>query len=553
MEGRFVVLRKAGRRITLPSVAYSFLLFISLLLIIGPIAGLAVELYRIVLSGTAVSSLSGLITGRRLFLFCQSAGLAAAVAAAGIGTGILVATALWRRSRAVSAGILLLVLALAPVPPYIHALTWSAAIALFNQWLALIGAAPFPATGWLVSFWVQFMAMLPLAIFLSVIALASVDRTLIEAARVVCPDGEVMRRIVLPLASPTFLAAAGFIFVLSCTDYSIPSLFGSDTYALDIFSVYSATASAGSALVSALPLLLITLAVMIACRSGIRRLAQTPSWTSGSWDSPPVFIQPLQLLQDGALILLGIQIVVIFSGLIIPVGSLTKLSSTLVFSAGEIENSLMVVACVVAIGIPIALTVTREMLQPGMRGSVWWGLILIPIAVPAPLIGIGIITLWNNPALPHLYGTFLMPVIAAVSRFVPFAAIILFVQVRSIDPALFEAARIFSRDPVTPLMKIVLPLMAPGILIASAVLAALTLGEIGATLLVTPPGFGMLAIKIYNYLHYGAAAEVAGLCLVMTAATLIAGFCVAGVISGRGRRGAKGRAAPPDGDRCDGQ
>jgi ABC-type thiamin/hydroxymethylpyrimidine transport system permease subunit len=30
-------------------------------------------------------------------------------------------------------------------------------------------------------------------------------------------------------------------------------------------------------------------------------------------------------------------------------------------------------------------------------------------------------------------------------------------------------------------------------------------------------------MRIYNYLHYGAAAEVAGLCLLMTIITLIAG------------------------------
>ena len=187
---------------------------------------------------------------------------------AGIGTGLLVATALWRRSRTVSFGILLLVLAIAPIPPYIHALTWSSAISLFNQWLALIGAAPLPVTGWLVSFWVQFMALLPVAIFLSCIGLASVDRTLIEAARMVRSDSEVLRTIILPLAAPTLIAASGFFFVLSCTDYSVPSLFGSDTYALDIFSVYSATGSARSALVVAVPLLIITIAVLVACPVG---------------------------------------------------------------------------------------------------------------------------------------------------------------------------------------------------------------------------------------------------------------------------------------------
>jgi len=531
MKDRIVPLIRMRGCITLSAVAGTLLLALAVLIIFGPLAGLLFELARFFGAGGGGSALAGLLTGRRLVLLIQSVGLAAAVTAAGICAGVLIATALWRRSRAFSFGILLLVLALSLIPPYIHALTWSSAITLFNQGLTTIGAAPLPSSGWLVSFWVQFMAMFPLAIFLSCIGFASVDRTLVEVARTVRPDSEVLQKIVLPLAAPSLVAAFGFLFVLSCTDYSVPSLFGSDTYALDIFSVYSATGSAGAALITALPLLIITVAVLVACRSGIRRLAQTPNWTVGAWDNPPVVPGPVRLFQEGAFLLLGLQVVVVFSGLVYATGSWAKLSSALAFSAHEIGDSLLIVACVIAIGIPLAIVISRELLLPGVRGSLWWGLILLPVAVPAPLIGIGIISLWNNPAMPVLYGTFLMPAFASLSRFAAFAAIILYVQIRAIDPALIDAARVFSRDTVATLTKVTLPLLAPGIFIASAVLAALTLGELGATLIVTPPGFGTLAIKIYNYLHYGAAAEVAGLCLFMVAATLVAGVCVAGAVA----------------------
>ncbi len=375
MESSTLIPGRVWNRVTPSAIGYALLLFVSIIIIFGPLAGLLTELGRLALSGKGLSALAGLVTERRFMLLLQSLGLAAAVAAAGIGAGVLVATALWRRSRTVALGVLLLVLALAPIPPYIHALTWSSAIALFNQWLSVLGAAPLPVTGWLVSFWVQFMALLPIAILLSYIGLASVDRNLIEAARMVRPDGEVLRTIILPLAAPTLLAASGFIFVLSCTDYSVPSLFGSDTYALDIFSVHSATGSAGAALVSALPLLLITITVLTACRSGIRRLAQTPGWTLGVWENPPVFPGYLKVLQEGALLLVGLQLVIIILGLSFSLGSLAKFTSTFAFSAHEIGDSLLIVACVVGIGIPLSLALSRELLRPGFSGSLWWGLI----------------------------------------------------------------------------------------------------------------------------------------------------------------------------------
>jgi iron(III) transport system permease protein len=327
----------------------------------------------------------------------------------------------------------------------------------------------------------------------------------------------------------------------------VPSLFGSDTYALDIFSTYSASGSAAGALVAAIPLLIVTLAVMTWCRLGIRRLAQTPNWTAGSWDTPPKFPALIRMAQEGALALLGIQVVVIFMGLVLAAGSLQRIATTVQFSAREIQNSFLVVACTILIALPLALAVSRELLREDRFGSLWWGIILVPLAVPAPLVGIGLISLWNNPAFSPVYGTFLMPVFASVCRFAPFAAVILFVQLRSIDPALFDAARVFSRDTLYTGCRVILPLLAPGLFVAAAVLGALTLGELGATLIVTPPGFGTLAIKIYNYLHYGAAPEVAGLCLVMVTATLLAGLCIVTVLL-RKRRTPETIAQKPGGE-----
>jgi len=524
MQEARLLLRQFTARITPKNTLYVLILMIFFIIVVGPLIGLLANLLWLVVSGTGSTILSPVFSERRTVLLVQSFCLAVAVAGAGIVIGILIATMLWRTRQKISYAVILLVLALAPIPPYIHALTWSAAITWSNQYLAMIGAAPLPATGWVVSFWVQLMAFLPITIFLSCIGLASVDRTLVEAARVIRSDGEVLRKVILPLAAPSLVAAFGFLILVSCTDYSVPSLFGSDTYALDIFSLYSATGSTAVALIAAIPLLLITFSVLILCRSGIRQLTQTPNWTIRVWDSPPEFPLFVRQLQKCAATLFCLQILVIFSGLLLTTGSWSRFMSAVIYSAQEIHDTVLVVICVVLIALPLCLAVTNELIQPGLRGSFWWSAILVPIAIPSPLIGIGIISLWNSPVLSPFYGTMLMPVIASLARFAPFAAIILFVQMRSIDPVLFDATRIFSRDSLHTAVQIFFPLLAPALFVTSGILAALTIGELGATLIVAPPGFGMLAIKIYNYLHYGAAAEVAGLCLVMAIGTMLAGL-----------------------------
>ena len=58
-------------------------------------------------------------------------------------------------------------------------------------------------------------------------------------------------------------------------------------------------------------------------------------------------------------------------------------------------------------------------------------------------------------------------------------------------------------------------------MVSAGILAALTLAELGATLIVAPPGHATITMRIYNYLHYGSSSDVAGLCLMVTVLTLV--------------------------------
>ena len=118
-----------------------------------------------------------------------------------------------------------------------------------------------------------------------------------------------------------------------------------------------------------------------------------------------------------------------------------------------------------------------------------------------------------------------MPVLAALARFIPLAAIVLAAQLRRSDSLLIDAARIIQPNRYRTLVRIWLPMLAPGLVAACGVAFALTTGELGATLIVAPPGQATLTMMIYNFLHYGATGAVAGLCLMMAI------FSVVGILS----------------------
>jgi iron(III) transport system permease protein len=137
-----------------------------------------------------------------------------------------------------------------------------------------------------------------------------------------------------------------------------------------------------------------------------------------------------------------------------------------------------------------------------------------------------LISLWSRAVWPDFYGSSAMPALAALARFAPLAAIVLLAQLRNIDPLLIDAAHVFQVKAQQTWVQIWLPLLAPGMLAAAGIAFALTSGELGATLIVAPPGQATLTMRIYNYLHYGASSDVAGLCLMMAVVTLAAG-CLA--------------------------
>jgi len=486
------------------------------LLLLCPLIGLSFNLLSAFMTGSVdiVSPLA--LSPRRMGLLAASAGLAAAVAGAGIIIGILFISALFRFPRKLLYGILLLLLAIAGIPPYIHALTWSSVMQSAGTILPGL-----PTTGWLISFWVELMALLPLSLFLTWIAFASIDIRLIDAARLVHSDLSVLRHIILPLAAPALLAAFGFIFLICCTDYSVPSLFGADVYALDIFAQFSASNSAAQAFLYALPLMLVTLMVMIACRPGIRTLAQTPNWSLVRFGNPPIFPFWFRALQAGVFVLLLVQILVLFSGLLIAAGSPYAFVTSVLMARNELVYSLLTAVLVIIISLPLALAAAGELKKPGTRGAAAWFIVLIPLAVPAPLIGIGMITIGNLPVLSGLSPALIMPALVSVVKFSPFAMIILFIQMRLVDPLLLDAAAVFARSRTDALTRIYLPLFAPGLVVSAGILAALTLAELGATLIVAPPGHATITMRIYNYLHYGSSSDVAGLCLMVTLLTLV--------------------------------
>ncbi len=142
------------------------------------------------------------------------------------------------------------------------------------------------------------------------------------------------------------------------------------------------------------------------------------------------------------------------------------------------------------------------------------GLAAVPFIIPGPVLGLSLIRMWNTPLLSIVYRSSLMPVVALVAKYTFIEAIIFSVAMASLDRSLLDNIQVHWPGLFKAIICIA-QLSGRKWLAAMLIVFALSMGEFGVTLLIMPPGYQTLTIKIYNYLHYGSSDVVAVLCLFM--------------------------------------
>lgn len=419
-------------------------------------------------------------------------------------------------------------LLLAPVPSYVYALSWMQLIRLVGKfWPQLLraqiaGLAPCVA--------VETLCFLPLCTALALVGLERTDGPLVEAG-LLCQSGDrVVLSILLPSTAPLLLAGAGSVFVLSAADFSIPSLFQYNVYAMELFSEFSAAGKAVNAFYLALPLILLTLLAVALAQSGVCGItAPMRSPLGGRLPLSPMG-NALCKAAVGACLL---QILLPFTALLLTAGGAAGILESLELMGREFSISCQIGLLAVGISLPIACAAAPRLM--GRRQAAWRIALLFPLALPGALVGIGWLGLLNGSPLHGLTQTVLFPALGCASRFAPFAMLIMAGVMSRRDSRRIEVARLLQRKRGEAFWRVLVPMAAPGVLAAGLTVFLLTLGEVGATLVLTPPGGSPISIKIYNYLHYGASELVSGFCLIQTTFCALAMAAVMKLLTGRGR------------------
>ena len=399
------------------------------------------------------------------------------------------------------------------IPPYILALAWvyvGGPTGLIAQLFGrdLLSDWTYSLTGTVVVLGAGFY---PLAMLSTEAAARRVDGRLEEAALLVASRPRVLWRITLRLIAPSVVATALVIFVLAVSEFGAPGLLRARVFTTEVFTAFSALYDFGAATAMSIPLLVAALIAGAAAQFviGERLLVTRRGANSGSrllaGRKPIVFFVALLVIAVCALLPL--------IALALEAGKMQRVFEAAARSRTAIRNSLWlaVTGATIITMLSVLLGYGRARARTRLRGL--GDLVMIVIfAVPSTVTGVGLIGLWNRPRL-GVYGTEAIVVIAYLARFVPVATLMLAASVRQVPVSFEEAAELSGAGWMRAFARIVLPQIKTGIAASWVVAFIFAFGELGATVLVAPPGESTLPIRIYTLIANTSTNEVAALAL----------------------------------------
>jgi iron(III) transport system permease protein len=407
------------------------------------------------------------------------------------------------------------------IPPYIAAIGWIKLLGkrgLLSLCLAEIVSSsepPFTIYGLGGTIFVLGLSYFPCISFLVACGLRSVDRRLEEVGMIQGSTAKVFKRILFPLVSPYLLLGATLVFIFSITNFGTPAILGVSTYTAEIFSYFEAFYDWAKAASGSIPLIFLVVIVIVGMSLWWRRRPKTT--ISGYFQTPRVFSlghwRWVAFFYVSVVIGLSVGVPIIF--LIVQAGSPADYIQAMLTAARQIRNSFMFALLGASAALVLVLPIARLLTKWNIfsKESLIGG-VIFPFAIPSAILGIALIGFWNQPAfLGTIYRSPLIVVIAYVARLAPLALIVCTLSFDRIEPSLEQAAIIAGANGAKVLGKILLPLSQSGILASWIITFVFAMGELGSIVLIAPPGYETIPVRIFTLMHYGATSMVASLCI----------------------------------------
>jgi 2-aminoethylphosphonate transport system permease protein len=193
----------------------------------------------------------------------------------------------------------------------------------------------------------------------------------------------------------------------------------------------------------------------------------------------------------------------------------------------SVQTALLAGVASVVIGAWAALAAADA---PGPVRRLTLALCHLPIAVPSVVIGLGLLIAFNRAPL-LLGGTRWIVILAHAVLVLAFTVSTVTAALDRLDPAYEQAARSLGASEPRVLLRVRLPLLLPSLAAAAGLAVALSMGELGATIMVYPPGWRTLPVTIFALSDRGDAFLASASTVVLLAVTALLLFALSRIRS----------------------
>jgi ABC-type Fe3+ transport system permease subunit/DNA-binding beta-propeller fold protein YncE len=455
--------------------------------------------------------LNSLAVGFGTALLSLCAGIAVALVAAAGGR--------WRSF------VLTLAAANLALPPFLAANAW---LDLTANWRALaspelVAFRSLPLTAFVLA-----TLLWPLTTFLALGAWTKLQTEHLEAEPLM-RSGRLLRTLLLPSARGELGVAFVVTLALALANFTVPTLFQVRVFTEEFWIRFNTQFDTAGALRATWPLLVLPLAVLGLLR---KREFLWPRRQPGL--EPGLLRQQLGVLWPLALIFTAAWLGL---GLAWPMAKLFLTKRTWTEFPGAIEagwNALMNSASLAALTTTTVVVLSLAAAHSAFRiphsafarsirfltssaTAAGWILFLLP----GVFLGVALIGLFNRPIFSAIYQSSGIQLAALVLRYFAPAALLVGQVMRAADTDLADAARNAGAGPWRVLRDALWPQAQGGIIAVWYAIYLLCLWDVETVVLIQPPGGETLALRIFNLLHYGHAAQVNALCVVMLGLAVI--------------------------------
>lgn len=400
--------------------------------------------------------------------------------------------------------------------------------------------------------WVMGLCVFPYVYLTVAAALRSIDRTLEEVARTTQRGGwATFRTVTLPLIWPAIAAGAFLVGLYVISDFGTVAMLRYRTFTTAIYNQFSGQTNRAGAAALSFVLIALTLPLLAGeawFNRRDKRYTRDRCWQPrrelalGRWRWAALgFVGLLTFFS------LGLPLLVLgwltFQGLVFPteVDRIWSVGGESVWRYGF--NSLLVAGFAATLATLLAFAPTYLAARHPRRFA-WVLLSLSKTAyvLPGLIVGLAFVMIFNR-SMPMVYGTVLALVLGFTFRLLPQSVVTSEAALKRVPASLEQAARSMGYRASATFGRVTIPLAAPGLAASWALVFVSAMKELPTAILLRPPGFETLPIRIWAAASESVHTQAAPAALLLVAFTM----AVLALLYGRGQ-GRLDRAIQDPGD-----